>query len=128
MLVAGGAPPGWTGPHRPDLAPGGRAVRAYKHEAGLAAAAGDTARACILQERFAARYREDVLARLDPAEVRRQLEEAVAPHEPLLACYEAPGEFCHRRILAAWLEEGGAGPVPEDDAWDRRRGTQQRLL
>ena len=31
----------------------------------------------------------------------------------VLLCFEAPGEFCHRRILADWLEERTGVMVPE---------------
>lgn len=39
-----------------------------------------------------------------------------------LLCFEkliAPGEFCHRRIFAAWWEEQTGEPVPEyESAWE----------
>lgn len=31
----------------------------------------------------------------------------------VLLCFEPVGQFCHRRLLAEWLEEAGAGPVRE---------------
>ena len=30
-----------------------------------------------------------------------------------LLCYEKPGDFCHRRIVAEWLEKGTGVVVPE---------------
>ena len=31
----------------------------------------------------------------------------------VLVCWERPGEFCHRRLVADWLDAEGYGPVPE---------------
>ncbi len=31
----------------------------------------------------------------------------------VLLCWEKPGEFCHRRIVSAWLEERTGQKVPE---------------
>ena len=59
------------------------------------------------------------LARLDwvgPVRLRRQLEAIAAqyPGEALvLLCWEKPGQRCHRRIAADWLEEHGFGEVDE---------------
>lgn len=53
---------------------------------------------------YAERYRETVLAGLDKDEVRAELEGMAAPGGNVyLLCYEAPGRFCHRRLLAEWL-------------------------
>jgi hypothetical protein len=30
-----------------------------------------------------------------------------------LLCWEAPGKFCHRRLVAAWLEDALGIDVPE---------------
>lgn len=53
-------------------------------------------------------YRRQVLDRLDPAKVIQDLGE-----DAILLCWEKPGEFCHRRIVAAWLEENLGIEVPE---------------
>jgi hypothetical protein len=57
---------------------------------------------------FAARYRREVLAKLDPKAVFRELGDSA-----VLLCYEKPGEFCHRRLVAEWLEERLGIQVPE---------------
>ena len=44
-------------------------------------------------------YHEQVLSRLDPHQVYADL----GP-EAILLCWESPGKFCHRRIVAEWLE------------------------
>lgn len=35
------------------------------------------------------------------------------PDESILLCYEAPNEFCHRRVLADWIELHTGVKVPE---------------
>ena len=45
-------------------------------------------------------YHERVLSGLDPATVYRELGE-----DAILLCWEAPGKFCHRRVVAEWLEK-----------------------
>jgi len=43
-------------------------------------------------------FYEQVLSKLDPEEVYRELDHNV------LLCYEEPQDFCHRHLVAAWLE------------------------
>jgi hypothetical protein len=42
------------------------------------------------------------LNRLDPHQVVQELGE-----NPILVCYEAPGKFCHRHLVADWLRQAG---------------------
>ena len=44
-------------------------------------------------------YQRDVLDNLDPNEIRLALEGKI------LLCYEKPGDFCHRHLLAHWMNE-----------------------
>jgi uncharacterized protein (UPF0248 family) len=69
------------------------------------------------RERYEAIYR----ARLEEAGVERIVAELAALKRPgdagvVLLCYEdleKPGEWCHRRMLACWLEEQTGIEVPE---------------
>jgi hypothetical protein len=60
------------------------------------------------------RYREEVLGKLDAGYIYIMLKNNV------LLCWEPPGEFCHRRIIASWIKEELGYDVPEwnlkDDA------------
>lgn len=44
-------------------------------------------------------YKRDVLDKLDPARVYADLSDSI------LMCWERPGEPCHRRLVAEWIEE-----------------------
>lgn len=59
------------------------------------------------------RFHAEILAPLDPQAVWDELHRLAAPHEPVLLCWEKPPvaasevaghDFCHRRIVAEWLE------------------------
>jgi hypothetical protein len=63
----------------------------------------------ILNEmEYAIEYRRDVLYKLDPVNVAQEL-----GSDTVLLCWEAPGKFCHRRLVAAWLEDALGIDVPE---------------
>ena len=46
-------------------------------------------------------YTEAVLSRMDAQEVGAELDGRT------LLCYEKPGEFCHRHLVAKWLRDAG---------------------
>ena len=60
------------------------------------------------EEIYTRRYYDEVLSKLDP----RQVYEELGPNAILL-CWEAPGEFCHRRLVAQWLSENLGIDIPE---------------
>lgn len=45
--------------------------------------------------------------------VVHQLELLGRGNDVALVCYEKPGEFCHRRIVAEWLKKAAGIPVEE---------------
>jgi hypothetical protein len=51
------------------------------------------------------RFQAEILAPLDPRQVWGELHALVAPHEPVLLCFERDREDCHRLIVARWFEE-----------------------
>jgi hypothetical protein len=57
---------------------------------------------------YTRRYKKEVLSKLDPKQVYKHLGE-----DAILLCWEKPGEFCHRRLVAEWLEEALGIKVPE---------------
>jgi len=44
-------------------------------------------------------YREKVLSKLNPKKIYDMFQRNI------LLCWESPGEFCHRRIVAQWIFE-----------------------
>lgn len=57
------------------------------------------------------------LAQLDPQAISDKLHEMAAGAEPILLCYEVPPftdtNWCHRRLVADWLETKLGIGVPE---------------
>jgi len=65
------------------------------------------------EEEYRVLFAEEILSKLDPQATWEALHALVAPHDPVLLCWEKPGEFCHRRLVACWFEEHLGVTVPE---------------
>ncbi len=61
-----------------------------------------------IPEPYTTGYYEQVLNKLDPGKVLEELGE-----NAILLCWEKPGDFCHRRLVAEWLESTLKIEVPE---------------
>lgn len=92
----------WNGMQFPALAPTRSAFFAIK--------AGK-----INQKEYAQRYIEEILTKLNPQDVYNMFKNSV------LLCWELPGEFCHRRIIAAWVEKNLGIEVPEWNEKDEKK-------
>lgn len=60
-------------------------------------------------ETFIPLYRAQVLDKLDPHKIMRDL----GGDNFVMLCWEAPGVFCHRRVVAVWLEKATGIKVEE---------------
>lgn len=79
-----------------DLAPSWELLRAYK--------AGE-----IDNFQYTQIYGEQLKQRnITPQVVISQL-----PEQSIMLCYEGPGKFCHRHIVAVWLNNSGIAEVSE---------------
>jgi hypothetical protein len=83
VAISAGVPRGWTGRRYTKLAPNRRLVKIMDPTI------------------FTRLYKAEVLDKLDPMQVIRDL----GGDNFILLCWEAPGEFCHRRVVAAWLRK-----------------------
>lgn len=59
-------------------------------------------------------YFKEVLDKLDPQYIYDMFRNNV------LLCWEEPGKFCHRRIVAKWLEDKLGVEVPEWNKQDEK--------
>ena len=66
----------------------------------------------LSEEEFEQHYRRLVLQGLNPHAYARKLQGKV------LLCWEKPGDFCHRHIVADWLKKAGY----EVKEWDKSDG------
>jgi hypothetical protein len=88
VSIARGSPRGFTGKKELRLAPTWAMLKLSKTE-------------------YDARFAE-LLTQLDPAELYAALGE-----NAVLLCWEKPGQACHRRLVAEWLERHLGLEVPE---------------
>ena len=91
--IAVGKPSWFKGPSYPDLFPEWSFLNKYKED-------GD-------KEAYIKAYHERILSKLDPQKVYNDLKDSV------ILCYEKSGEFCHRRLVAEWLEKELGVIIPE---------------
>lgn len=61
-------------------------------------------------------FNAEVLDKLDPAIVLKHLETMSGGQDIVLVCYEKPGDFCHRHLVAKWLNEKLGLDVKEYEA------------
>lgn len=70
------------------------------------------------QRKYTRDYLDLLKARnVDPKKLIETISEGA-----ILLCYESPGEFCHRRVLADWIERHTGVTVPE---WMNEKETVQ---
>ena len=67
----------------------------------------------ITNEGYTEEYKK-YLDTLDKEEIRKDFKEyTVEGNDIVLLCYEKSGEFCHRHVLADWLEENFGWKIEE---------------
>ena len=104
VAISRGIPPWYTGKRCIDLAPSWELLKVKD------------------PEEYERRYKDEVLSKLHPLHVLAALEE-----DSILLCWEKPGEFCHRRLVAEWLEKQFHIEVPELEPITNKRGVQPQL-
>ena len=104
LSICGKAPEWYGGPQFKLLAPKWGFFSAYK--------AGE-----IDEEGYTKHFKHEVLDLLDPTIVYHLILKNHTERVSLL-CYEKPGEFCHRRLVAEWFQEKLNVIVPERINYD----------
>ncbi len=84
VCIALQAPKGFNGSYYEQLYPKWWFLKRYKKDHN--------------QDTYIDAYYNEVLSKLDPQEVYNDLKDKV------LLCWEKPGDFCHRRVVASWIE------------------------
>lgn len=80
------------------------------------------------REQYTERYRNEVLSRVNPHQFMENLRSMSQGHDVALCCYEKPGDFCHRHILANWLSGATNEPITEWGVSDRPKQPEQLNL
>lgn len=85
-------PKGFNGPVLSELAPTFDILTQYKES-------GD-------EDRYIARFNDEILGLISPQAVYSLIEDIAkvnSADKVALVCYEKPEDFCHRHLVAAWL-------------------------
>lgn len=69
----------------------------------------------IAQDRYVELYNKEILGKLRVEEVVYEIERLSGGKDAALLCYEKPGDFCHRHLLADWLTRESGLVVEEFD-------------
>ena len=85
VSIALRAPRGFTGRVYPALAPTQEMLDDYRRDHD--------------ELKYTDRYYAEILSKLDAKSVFTDLGE-----DAVLLCWEGPGKFCHRRLIASWFE------------------------
>jgi hypothetical protein len=98
ISIARSCPDWYTGREYKKLAPKRWFFLAYKQ--GI-----------IDSKQYSNHYYKEVLKPLDPKKIYEELGQ-----DAVLLCWESPSEFCHRRLVARWLEHELGIKIPELEA------------
>jgi uncharacterized protein YeaO (DUF488 family) len=52
-------------------------------------------------------FNKEILSLLDPHEIVKKLKQIANSDDIALICYEKPEDFCHRHLVAEWLNKYG---------------------
>ena len=66
------------------------------------------------------RLYDQILAKQDAHQVVKQIEMLSVGSDVALCCYEKPGDFCHRHILAKWITDNTGIEVKEFGVVEKR--------
>lgn len=94
VCIARFPPDGYEGVSYPLLFPPAKELHKFKYH-------------IIPQKEFEEAYKRKVLAKLDPFQIVRDLDGKV------MLCYEGEDDFCHRRLVADWIQNATGMYVPE---------------
>ena len=100
VAICAKLPSYFSGPQYKPIAPTYEILTKYKQD-------GD-------QKSYVEKYEKDVLSKLNPHEVFDDIVRISGvggalslKQDIVLLCYEAPNDFCHRHLVAKWLNENG---------------------
>ena len=64
------------------------------------------------KDQYISDFNREVLSKLDPAYLYDCFEKYFGGKDICFLCYEKPGDFCHRKLVAKWFSDAGY-PVEE---------------
>ena len=80
--------------------------------------------ACSYEEYL--RLYDQILARQNAKQVVKQIEALSGGRDVALCCYEKPGDFCHRHILAKWITDNTGIEVKEFGVIEKKKAKYEQ--
>lgn len=80
--------------------------------------------ACSYEEYL--RLYDQILARQNAQQVVKQIEALSGGRDVALCCYEKPGDFCHRHILAKWITDNTGIEVKEFGVIEKKKAKYEQ--
>lgn len=114
MAVSLSVPTGFKGPRLPELTPT-QNILLMKNAPG----------------NYRKYYRMFILDRLNAQEIVEKIQRIGQGRDVALCCYEKPGRFCHRQLIAEWLNKKTGVNIVEftcDSTTDERKQPQEGSL
>ena len=93
ISIAGKAPDGWKGLEYKKLAPKWWFFKEWKKNHD--------------NDYYIRNFKKEVLDKLDPNAIWKELRKLSNGSSFALICYEKPGDFCHRHLVADWFKKNG---------------------
>lgn len=102
IAICGGIPSWYTGKWMKKLAPSWSIWKEW-HDST----------APNKNEHYTERFIPEVLGKMDVQKVVSKILDLAGGKTPCLLCYEKPGDFCHRHLVADWLNNSKLAKVSE---------------
>ena len=102
VSIAGWSPNFYTGPKYTKLSPKKEWFFKWKELKNSGQYSDE-----VIKDAYIKKYNETVLNLLDPHQVYEELCSIYGTDDITLLCYEKPGDFCHRHLVAEWLNNAG---------------------
>lgn len=64
---------------------------------------------------YTTKYHETVLSEVEPEQIAAKLKQLANGKDVCLLCYETPQNFCHRQLVAEWLNNAGIACTEWDE-------------
>ena len=110
ISIAGKAPDGWEFAQYKKLAPSWDIWKSWHDRMEKAGSSmyreEEEDLACDI---YTDRFQKEILGKLNANMVIDEIRQIADGKIPVLFCYEVPGKFCHRHLVADWLMEGVEG-------------------
>ena len=81
-------------------------------------------RGLMTEKEYTMKYINLIKNRKNQEQLTAEMIYDILPENSILLCYESPGDFCHRRVLAEWIKLETGIEIPE---WKSEKEIQEEV-